>query len=119
MTMRKQLTLHLDDTTARALDHEAKLRGLTLSRAANDALKRVLIHDRADAIADTIKARLDRLDQRDLARGRDMAILRETLLAFVRIWFTYAGPLDREDDDDQAEALFDAFLDAVARGVRG
>jgi hypothetical protein len=43
MTTRKQLTLHLDDTTARALDHEAKLRGLTLSSAANDALKRVLI----------------------------------------------------------------------------
>uniref|UniRef100_UPI0018E3B8AE hypothetical protein n=1 Tax=Aquidulcibacter paucihalophilus TaxID=1978549 RepID=UPI0018E3B8AE len=66
-----------------------------------------------------IKARLDRLDQRDLARGRDLAILRETLLAFVRVWFKYAGPLEREDDDDQAEALFDAFLDEVARGVRG
>lgn len=46
-----------------------------------------------------------------------MAILRETLLAFVRVWFTYAGPLEREDDDDQTEALFDAFLDEVARGV--
>ncbi|MFO0430517.1 MAG: hypothetical protein ACK5Z6_04445, partial [Hyphomonadaceae bacterium] len=98
--------------------HEAKLRGLTLSRAANDALKRVLIHDRADAIADTIKARLDRLDQRDLARGRAMAILRETLLAVVRVGFTSAGTLEREEDDDQAEALFDAFLDEVARGVR-
>ena len=52
------------------------------------------------------------------ATGGDMTTLRETLLAFVRVWFTYAGPLEREDDDDQAEALFDAFLDEVARGVR-
>ncbi len=51
--------------------------------------------------------------------GADVAILRETLPAFVRIWCTYAGPLEREDNDDQAEALFDAFLDEVARGVRG
>jgi hypothetical protein len=49
-----------------------------------------------------------------------LAIQRETLLAFVRVWFTYAGPLDRGDDvDDQTDALFDAFLDEVARGVRG
>ncbi|WP_269798767.1 hypothetical protein [Aquidulcibacter paucihalophilus] len=34
-------------------------------------------------------------------------------------WFTYAGLLEREDDDDQAEALIDAFLDEVARAVRG
>jgi hypothetical protein len=119
MTTRKQLTLHLDDTTARALDHEAKLRGLTLSRAANDALKRVLIHDRADAIADTIKARLDRLDQRDLARGRELVLIKEALLQFVRLWLTYAGPLESEEEDSDIDGRFEAYLDALAEGVAG
>jgi hypothetical protein len=47
-----------------------------------------------------------------------MAILLETLLAFVRFWFTHAGPLACQDnDDDQDEALFDALLNEVARRV--
>jgi hypothetical protein len=55
-----------------------------------------------------------------LARGQELAIQRETLFAFVRISFTYAGPLERDyDDDDQTEARFEAFLDEVARGARG
>jgi hypothetical protein len=119
MTTRKQLTLHLDDATARALDHEAKLRGLTLSRAANDRLKRVLIQERADAITDTIKARLDRLDQRDLARGRELVLIKEALLLFVRLWLTYAGPLDSDEDGGEVEARFEAYLDALAAGVAG
>jgi hypothetical protein len=119
MTTRKQLTLHLDDATARALDHEAKLRGLTLSRAANDSLKRVLIQERGDAITDTIKARLDRLDQRDLARGRELVLIKEALLLFVRLWLTYAGPLDSDEEGGDVEARFEAYLDALAAGVAG
>lgn len=119
MTTRKQLTLHLDDATARALDHEAKLRGLTLSRAANDSLKRVLIHERGEAITDTIKARLDRLDQRDLARGRELVLIKEALLLFVRLWLTYAGPLESEEGSDDVEGRFEAYLDALAVGVAG
>lgn len=64
------------------------------------------------------RARLDRLDQRDIARARDMALLRETLLAFVRLWLTYAGPLDFDPEDTSAEHRFDAFLDEVVRGLK-
>jgi hypothetical protein len=117
MTTRKQLTLHLDDTTARALDREAKLRGLTLSRTANDSLKRVLIQERGETITDTIKARLDRLDQRDLARGRELVLIKEALLLFVRLWLTYAGPLESDEGSDDVEGRFEAYLDALAAGV--
>ncbi|MCU0881458.1 MAG: hypothetical protein MUF14_02190 [Hyphomonadaceae bacterium] len=118
MATRKQLTLHLDDATARALEAEARLRGLTLSRAANDGLKRVLLEEKGASLVDTVKARLDRLDQRDTARARDMALLRETLLAFVRLWLTYAGPLEFDPDDTSADQRFDAFLDDVVRGLK-
>lgn len=120
MSSRRQITLHLDDATARALEVEAGRRGLTLSRAANDGLRRVLIDEANDALADTVKARLDRLDQRQHASARDMALLRETLLAFVRLWLTYAEPLDDGDHCDEAEAeqRFEAFLDEVANGLK-
>ena len=99
MTTRKQLALHLDDDTARALEAEARLRGLTLSRTANDGLRRVL------------------LDERDISCARDMALLRETLLAFIRLWLTYAGPIDLDPDDTSPEQRFEAFLDDVVQGL--
>lgn len=118
MTTRKQLTLHLDDDTARALEAEARLRGLTLSRTANDGLRRVLLDERGATLVDTVKARLDRLDQRDITRARDMALLRETLLAFIRLWLAYAGPLDLDPDDTSPEQRFEAFLDDVVQGLK-
>jgi hypothetical protein len=120
MTSRRQITLHLDDATARALEVEAHRRGLTLSRAANDGLRRVFIDEATEVLADTVKARLDRLDQRQHASARDMALLRETLLAFVRLWLTYAGPIDADEneDDEEAEHRFEVFLDDVAKGLK-
>jgi hypothetical protein len=117
MTTRRQLTLHLDDAVARALEHEAARRGLTLSRAANAALGRALVDEDAPALADTVKARLDRLDQRQHASAREMALLRETLLAFIRLWLAYAGPPDTDEDEDDVDRRFDAFLDEVVKGV--
>ena len=94
-------------------------RSLTLSRAANDSLKRVLIQERDQAITDTIKARLDRLDQRDLARGRDLVLIKEALLLFVRLWLTYARPLESDEDGRDVDARFESYLDALAAGVVG
>jgi hypothetical protein len=120
MSAKRQLTLHLDADVAAAIEAEAKRRGLTLSRAANDALRRALIDETGQALADTIKARLDRLDKRDQARARDLALIKETVLLFVRVWFEYAGPLDDDDPDAgaNAEIRFQGFLEMLADQAR-
>ena len=118
MTAKRQLTLHLDGDISRALDQEAARRGLTLSRAANDALRRALIDEAGEGLATTVKARLDRMEKRDHARARDVATIKEALLLFVRFWFEYAGPLEDEDDPDaaaDAEARYKVFLEMLAR----
>lgn len=116
MSLKRQLTLHLDADVAAAIEAECKRRGLNLSRAANDTLRRALIDEAGQALADTIKARLDRLDKRDHARARELALLKETLLLFVRVWFEYAGPLDDSDPDASANAeiRFQGFLEMLS-----
>lgn len=117
MRTRRQVTLHLDPDIANALDAEAVKRGLNASRAANDALRRVLLDGGDAAIADMVKVRLDRLDKRDAGRARELATIKEALLLFVRVWLDYAGPLEESDDpdeDDDADARFERFLAALA-----
>lgn len=116
MSLKRQLTLHLDADVAAAIEAEGKRRGLNLSRAANDTLRRALIDEAGQALADTIKGRLDRLDKRDHARARELALLKETLLLFVRVWFEYAGPLDDDDPDASANAeiRFQGFLEMLS-----
>ncbi len=117
MSVKRQLTLHLDADVAAAIEAEGRSRGLNLSRAANDTLRRALIDEAGQALADTVKARLDRLDKRDHARARELALLKETLLLFVRVWFEYAGPLDDDDPDASANAeiRFQGFLQLLAK----
>lgn len=116
MTMKRQLTLHFDADVAAAIEAEGKGRGLTLSRAANDAIRRALLDETGDGLANTIKARLERLDKRDHARARELALIKETLLLFVRVWFEYAGPLDESDPDAgaDAEVRFQGFLEMLS-----
>lgn len=115
MSAKRQLTLHLDADVAEAIEAEGKRRGLNLSRAANDALRRALVDEAGQVIADTVKARLDRLDKRDHARARELALIKEIVLLFVRVWFEYAGPLDDEDPDASANAeiRFQGFLEML------
>jgi hypothetical protein len=116
MSLKRQLTLHLDADVVAAIEAEGKRRGLNLSRAANDTLRRALIDEAGQALADTIKARLDRLDKRDHARARELALLKEMVLLFVRVWFEYAGPLDDDDPDSSANAeiRFQGFLEMLS-----
>lgn len=113
---KRQMTLHFDAEVAVALEIEAKRRGLTLARAANDIVRRTLIDEASEKLADTVKMRLDRLDRREQTRAREIALMKETLLLFIRTWFEYAGapPDDDPDDGADAEARFAGFLDLVA-----
>jgi hypothetical protein len=120
MRTRRQVTLHLDPDIVNALEAEAIKRGLNASRAANDALRRVLLDGGDAAIADMVKVRLDRLDKRDMARARELALIKEALLLFVRVWLDYADPLEESDDPDamaDAEARFEEFLQSLAQQV--
>jgi post-segregation antitoxin (ccd killing protein) len=116
MSNKRQLTLHFDTEVAAAIEAEAKHRGLNLSRAANDALQRALIDEAGAALADTVKARLDRLDKRDTARARELALIKEIVLLFVRFWFEYAGapPDDGPDASADADIRFQGFLEMLA-----
>lgn len=116
MSLKRQLTLHLDADVAAAIEAESKRRGLNLSRAANDTIRRALIDEAGQALADTVKARLDRLDKRDAIRARELALIKEAVLLFVRVWFEYAGPLDSNDPDASANAdiRFQGFLEMLA-----
>lgn len=116
MSSKRQLTLHFDADVAAAIEAEGRRRGLTLSRAANDAIRRALLDEAGEGHASTIKARLDRIDKRDHARARELALVKETLLLFVRVWFEYAGPLDDSDPDAgaDAEVRFQGFLEMLA-----
>ena len=116
MSSKRQLTLHFDADVAAAIEAEGRRRGLTLSRAATDAIRRALLDEAGEGLASTIKARLDRIDKRDHARARELALVKETLLLFVRVWFEYAGPLDDSDPDAgaDAEVRFQGFLEMLA-----
>lgn len=120
MTSKRQLTLHLDSEVVDAIEAEGKRRGLNLSRSANDALRRALLDETGQALADTVKARLDRLDKRDHARARELALIKEIVLLFVRVWFEYAGPLEDDDPDASAnaEVRFQGFLNALGDNAR-
>ncbi len=87
-----------------------------MRRAANDALRRALIDETGAALVDPVKARLDRLDKRDAARARELALIKEIVLLFVRVWFEYSGTLPDDDPDASAnaDARFQGFLEMSA-----
>jgi hypothetical protein len=122
MRTRRQVTFHLDPDILTALEAEALRRGLNVSRAANDTLRRVLLDGDDAAIAGQVRARLDRLDKRDASRARDLALVKEALLLFVRVWLEYAGPLEESDDPDaaaDAEARYQGFLEMLSGQLGG
>lgn len=116
---KRQMTLHFDAAVAAALEIEAKRRGLTLARAANDIVRKALIDEVTEKLADTVKMRLDRLDRREQNRAREVALMKEALLLFIRTWFEYAGapPDDDPDDGADAEARFEGFMALLAAQV--
>jgi hypothetical protein len=63
-----------------------------------------------------VKARLDRLDKRDHARARELALIKEIVLLFVRFWFEYSGATPEDDPDASANAdiKFQGFLEMLA-----
>ncbi|MEZ5997030.1 MAG: hypothetical protein R3C25_14900 [Hyphomonadaceae bacterium] len=118
---KKKLTIYLEDDLARALDGDARLRGLPVTRAAADAMRRVYLDEKDEAVADTVKMRLDRVEKREVIRAREIAIVKETLLLFIRVWLEH-NPAPEEETLDATHALaeqrFHAFLDLLAQSLQ-
>lgn len=118
---KKKLTIYLEADLARAVDVDARLRGLALTRAAADALRRIYLDEKDPAVADTVKMRLDRVEKREVVRAREIAIVKETLLLFIRVWLEH-NPAPDEDTLPATHALaerrFQSFLDLLAESLQ-
>ena len=90
---RLKMTLYLEPDLARAVDQDARKRHLPTTRAAADAIRRALVDEQAEGLADTVKMRLDRLEKREVIRAREMAIIKEAILLYVRVWLFDAAEL--------------------------
>lgn len=121
MTLRQKLTFYLEGDLAKALDQDAQKRHLPRTRAAADALRRALLDEKDQAVADTVKMRLDRLEKREVIRAREMAILKEALLLYVRVWLEHTPAPDEDIADAaaaSAEQRFTAFLDLLTESLQ-
>jgi hypothetical protein len=118
---KKKLTIYLEDDLARALDVDARLRGLPVTRAAADAMRRIYLDEADPAVADTVKMRLDRVEKREIVREREIGIVKETLLLFIRVWLEHT-PAPDEDTLDAvhavAERRFQSFLELLAESLQ-
>ena len=118
---KKKLTIYLEDDLARALDVDARLRGLPVTRAAADAMRRIYLDEKDAAVADTVKMRLDRVEKREVVRARELAIVKETLLLFIRVWIEHNPAPDEETlpaTHALAERRFQSFLDLLAESLQ-
>lgn len=118
---KKKLTIYLEDELARALDVDARLKGLPVTRAAADAMRRIYLDEQDAAVADTVKMRLDRVEKREVVRAREIAIVKETLLLFIRVWLEHNPAPDEEDLPAQhalAERRFQSFLELLAESLQ-
>ena len=118
---KKKLTIYLEDDLARALDVDARLRGLAVTRAAADAMRRIYLDDKDPAVADTVKMRLDRVEKREVVRAREIAIIKETLLLFIRVWLEHNPAPDEETlptTHALAERRFQSFLELLAESLQ-
>lgn len=118
---KKKITIYLEDDLARALDVDARLRGLPVTRAAADALRRIYLDEKDPAVADTVKMRLDRVEKREVVRARELAIVKETLLLFIRVWLEH-NPAPEEETLAAAHAVaerrFQSFLELLAESLQ-
>ena len=118
---KKKITIYLEDDLTRALDVDARLRGLPVTRAAADAMRRIYLDEKDGAVADTVKMRLDRVEKREVVRAREIAIVKETMLLFIRVWLEH-NPAPDEDTLPATHALaerrFQSFLELLAESLQ-
>ncbi|MFZ4071807.1 MAG: hypothetical protein ACOYJ6_17085 [Caulobacterales bacterium] len=112
---------YLEADVAREVARIARAQGRSESSLIADAVRATLAKGSeavARAAAETQARRLNRIEQRLDKLFRDQAMLKESLLLFVRVWLEHNPPLEDAIADSaaaSAEARFERFLDLAAQ----
>jgi hypothetical protein len=118
--MKPRLNIRLSHEMHRKLEEMVLAPGSTKSAIMEDALRAYLDPQRTAARDDILLQRLDRIEKRQNAMERDLALCLETLGQFVLYWLTRTDPIP-EAERDAAQLLgqrrFEFFIDQVARRV--
>jgi len=118
--MKPRVNIRLSYEMHRKLEEMVLAPGATKSAIIEDALRAYLDPDRTAARDDILVQRLDRIEKRQNAMERDLALCLETLGQFVLYWLTRTDPIP-EAERDAAQRLgqrrFEFFIDQVARRV--
>ncbi|MHA7901514.1 MAG: ribbon-helix-helix domain-containing protein [Henriciella sp.] len=118
--MKPRVNIRLSHEMHRILEEMVLAPGATKSAIMEDALRAYLDPERNAARDDLLLQRLDRIEKRQNAMERDLALCLETLGQFVLYWLTRTDPIP-EAERDAAQLLgqrrFEFFIDQVARRV--
>ncbi|MCB9972629.1 MAG: ribbon-helix-helix protein, CopG family [Hyphomonas sp.] len=118
--MKPRVNIRLSYEMHRKLEEMVLAPGATKSAIMEDALRAYLDPQRTAARDDILLQRLDRIEKRQNAMERDLALCLETLGQFVLYWLTRTDPIP-ESQRDAAQILgqrrFEFFIDQVARRV--
>lgn len=112
---------YLEPDLAREVARIARAQGRSESSFIADAVRATLAKGSeavTRAAAETQTRRLNRLEARLEKLFRDQALIKESLLLFVRVWLEHNPPLDDAIADSaaaSAEARFERFLDLAAQ----
>lgn len=99
----------------------ADAQGRALSSVIVDAVRQKMARaETAGGETVALSHRVARLEQRLEKVIRDSAMIKESLLLFIRVWLEHNPPLDEEIEESaaaSAAARFERFLDYVANAI--
>ncbi len=120
MVKPRRLNIRVTDEMTKQLDREARLHGVTMTAIIEAALLRYFETTKTEPPEALVLRRLDRIDRRQGALEREVAISLETLQHYILYWLTLTEPLP-QGERDAAHALgqrrYDYFAAQVARKV--
>lgn len=114
---------YLEPELAREVARQARAQGRSESSIIADAVRLRLAaqsEGATQAVKETQRRQLNRLELRMEKILRDQAMMKECLLLFVRVWLEYNPPLDEEIADSaaaSAAARFERFLDILLKNL--
>jgi hypothetical protein len=118
MVKSRRLNIRVTDKMTKQLEREARLHGVTMTAIIETALE-LYFEDAVTERSETLMLRrLDKLDLRQAALERDLAVTLQTLQHYVLYWLTVTHPVS-EGEREAAHALgqrrYEHFAAQVAR----
>ncbi|MES1199890.1 MAG: CopG family transcriptional regulator [Pseudomonadota bacterium] len=119
MAVARSVRTYLEAELAKAVAHASRVQGRSASAIIAEAVRLRLsaeAAEAAEAAEQSVRRQLNRLELRFDKLLRDQAILRESVLLFIRVWLEHNPPLDDAQEEAaaaSAEARFERFLDLI------